>query len=238
MKLEPLTWVAMLIQVGSPSSVGSVPVTQSTILRSPVQVVVRLGWSSETPVSTMPIVTPRPSHVGCASEELRRAGVADRHVGVARGASTRREAVFATLEPTGLGPRIRQRDDLVEVRGVDPGEADRLRDLVQRDGRADVAELIVAIADLGPEPFEPVDHGLGLTRLRRDQQDDRVLPLCARLGDGGAFSFDSLPPGAAVGAVAAARSSSTAPAAVSTASGRKTFFTLSPFEIDLDTASL
>ena len=66
-KLLPLTWFAMLIQVGSPSSVGCVPVTQSTILRSPVLVVSRLGWSSEMPRSTIPIVTPRPSKVGLAS---------------------------------------------------------------------------------------------------------------------------------------------------------------------------
>ena len=40
-KLEPLTCAAMLIQVGSGSVSGSVPVTQSTILRSHVLVVVR-----------------------------------------------------------------------------------------------------------------------------------------------------------------------------------------------------
>ena len=66
-KLEPLTWFSMFTQVGSPSSVGCVPVTQSTTFRSPVLVVVRLGWSSETPESTIPIVTPRPSQVGLAS---------------------------------------------------------------------------------------------------------------------------------------------------------------------------
>jgi hypothetical protein len=63
------TWFDMLIHVGSrpaPASKGLVPVIQFSIFGSPVLVVVRLGWSNETPVSTMPIVTPRPSHVGCA----------------------------------------------------------------------------------------------------------------------------------------------------------------------------
>ena len=35
-------------------------------MRSPVLVVTRLGWSSVTPESRIPIVTPRPSHVGFA----------------------------------------------------------------------------------------------------------------------------------------------------------------------------
>ena len=45
----------------SPSSSGWVPVTQSTILRSPVEVVWRAGWSRSTPESMTPTVTPRPS---------------------------------------------------------------------------------------------------------------------------------------------------------------------------------
>jgi hypothetical protein len=52
--------------VGSPSVAGSVYVTQSTILRSPVLVTLVTGLSRSTPVSRMPIVVPRPSHVGCA----------------------------------------------------------------------------------------------------------------------------------------------------------------------------
>ena len=43
---------------------GSVYVTQSTILRSPVLVVLTTGLSRSTPVSRIPIVTLRPSHVG------------------------------------------------------------------------------------------------------------------------------------------------------------------------------
>src|SRR4029078_11478080 len=53
-------------QVGSPSVAGSVYVTHSTILRSPVLVVLTTGLSRSTPVSRIPIVTLRPSHVGCA----------------------------------------------------------------------------------------------------------------------------------------------------------------------------
>ena len=63
---EPLTCAVMFTQVGSLSSNGSVYVIQSVTFRSPVLVVSRLGWSSETPVSRIPIVTPRPSQVGCA----------------------------------------------------------------------------------------------------------------------------------------------------------------------------
>ena len=54
--------VSMGRHVGSPSSTGSVPVTQSTILVSPVLVFCSDGWSRSTPESTMPMVTPRPSY--------------------------------------------------------------------------------------------------------------------------------------------------------------------------------
>src|SRR4051812_27994303 len=57
----------MSTQVGSLSVSGSVNVTQSMILRAPVLVVARLGWSSVMPESTMPTTTPRPSHAGCAA---------------------------------------------------------------------------------------------------------------------------------------------------------------------------
>src|SRR5262249_39797575 len=57
----------MLRHVGSPSVSGSVYVTQSTILRSPVLVTLTTGLSRWTPRSRMPIVVPRPSQVGWAS---------------------------------------------------------------------------------------------------------------------------------------------------------------------------
>ncbi len=58
--------VSMARQVASPSTSGSVAVTQSTILGSPVVVVCSAGWSRATPESRTPMVTPRPSHVGLA----------------------------------------------------------------------------------------------------------------------------------------------------------------------------
>ena len=72
LKDGPDTWVSIWIHVGSasllvvPVKVGSVMVTQSTILRSPVDVVCRAGFARSTPLSTMAIVVPRPSQVGCA----------------------------------------------------------------------------------------------------------------------------------------------------------------------------
>ncbi len=54
-------------QVASPSTIGSVAVTQSTILRSPVVVFCSAGWPRSTPESRMPMVTPRPSAFGCSS---------------------------------------------------------------------------------------------------------------------------------------------------------------------------
>ena len=61
----PLTSVSIGRQEASSS--GSVAVTQSTILRSPVVVVCSAGWSRSTPESMMPMVTPRPSHCGFAA---------------------------------------------------------------------------------------------------------------------------------------------------------------------------
>ncbi len=60
----PLTSLFICRQVRSPSSTGSVAVTQSTILRSPVEVSASAGWSRSTPESRMPMVTPRPSYFG------------------------------------------------------------------------------------------------------------------------------------------------------------------------------
>ena len=62
-----MTSVSMARQVPSPSNSGSVAVTQSTILRSPVVVVCSAGWSRSTPESMTPMVTPRPSQVGLAA---------------------------------------------------------------------------------------------------------------------------------------------------------------------------
>ena len=69
MKLPPatVTVVFITIQVGSLSVSGSVAVTHSVTLRSPVVVVRRAGWVRSMPVSSWPMVTPRPSHVGCAA---------------------------------------------------------------------------------------------------------------------------------------------------------------------------
>ena len=62
----PVTSVSISRQVKSLSNTGSVAVNQSTIFRSPVDVVCSAGLSRSTPESMMPIVTPRPSHVGWA----------------------------------------------------------------------------------------------------------------------------------------------------------------------------
>src|SRR3954451_22139807 len=61
----PVTAVIMARQEPSLSSNGSVAVTQSTIFRWPVVVFCSAGWSMSTPESMMPMVTPRPSQVGC-----------------------------------------------------------------------------------------------------------------------------------------------------------------------------
>ena len=66
MNVGPVTSVSISRQVKSLSNTGSVAVNQSTIFRSPVDVVCSDGWSRSTPESMMPIVTPRPSHVGWA----------------------------------------------------------------------------------------------------------------------------------------------------------------------------
>lgn len=64
-KTEPFTGLFIRSQVPSPSPTGSVDVTQSTTLRSPVLVFCRAGWPRSTPESRMPMVTPRPSDFGC-----------------------------------------------------------------------------------------------------------------------------------------------------------------------------
>lgn len=64
MKAGPDTEVVIGRQVRSPSTTGSVAVTQSTILRSPVVVFCSAGWARSTPESRMPMVMPRPSAFG------------------------------------------------------------------------------------------------------------------------------------------------------------------------------
>ncbi len=66
-KTGPETGVIWGRQVASPSVSGSVAVTQSTILRSPVVVLCRAGWARSTPESRTPMVTPRPSARGWLS---------------------------------------------------------------------------------------------------------------------------------------------------------------------------
>ncbi len=61
----PDTEAVILSQVPSPSLTGSVAVTQSTILRSPVVVFCSAGWPRSTPESRTPMVIPRPSAFGC-----------------------------------------------------------------------------------------------------------------------------------------------------------------------------
>ena len=63
----PVTGVSMGRHEASFSRIGWVPVTQSTILRSPVVVSWRAGWSRSTPESMTPMVTPRPSQALFAS---------------------------------------------------------------------------------------------------------------------------------------------------------------------------
>ena len=74
----------MVTQVPSPEFVAFA-LYQSMILRSPVLVVCSAGVSRSMPESMTAIVVPRPSHFGCGEGELRGAGVAGGHVGVARG---------------------------------------------------------------------------------------------------------------------------------------------------------
>ncbi len=62
--MGPVTDVVIGRQVPSPSVTGSVAVTQSTILRSPVVVFWSAGLARSTPESRTPMVTPRPSAFG------------------------------------------------------------------------------------------------------------------------------------------------------------------------------
>ncbi|CAM5581122.1 hypothetical protein SCYAM73S_02558 [Streptomyces cyaneofuscatus] len=64
MNVGPVTVCDICSQVPSPSFTGSVAVTQSTILRSPVVVFFSAGWPRSTPESRTPMVIPRPSAVG------------------------------------------------------------------------------------------------------------------------------------------------------------------------------
>ncbi|CAM5384434.1 hypothetical protein SGLAM104S_03309 [Streptomyces glaucescens] len=66
-KPGPATEVVIRRQVPSPSATGSVAVTQSTILRSPVVVFCSAGCPRSTPESRMPMVMPRPSAFGWSS---------------------------------------------------------------------------------------------------------------------------------------------------------------------------
>ncbi len=66
-KLGPETLVVIGRQVASLSRIGSVAVTQSTILRSPVVVFWSAGWERSTPESRTPMVMPRPSAFGWSS---------------------------------------------------------------------------------------------------------------------------------------------------------------------------
>ncbi len=66
-KLGPETSEVIGSQVPSASVSGSVAVTQSTILRSPVVVFCSAGWPRSMPESRMPMVTPRPSASGWSS---------------------------------------------------------------------------------------------------------------------------------------------------------------------------
>ena len=93
------TSVIMGRQVASLSRTGSVAVTQSTILRSPVVVFCRAGWSRSTPESRTPIVMPRPSYVGCdflkSTEPMSCVGM----YGLASGVFLPGAATFAAAAP-------------------------------------------------------------------------------------------------------------------------------------------
>src|ERR671913_204211 len=104
----PVTEVIMARQDPSLSRSGWVPVTQSTILRSPVVVVCSAGWSRSTPESMTPIVIPRPSHAGFASlkstDPMSRVGMNGLSFGVlAPGPAT--AAALAVPDPPGAGLR-------------------------------------------------------------------------------------------------------------------------------------
>ena len=110
-KVGPVTLVIMARHEPSLSSSGSVAVTQSTILRSPVLVVCRAGWSRSTPESMTPMVMPRPSQVGLAFlkaiDPMSRVGMYGLSLGVpAPGAATAAAAAVPADSASGLGRGI------------------------------------------------------------------------------------------------------------------------------------
>src|ERR687898_2684213 len=107
----PVTEVIMARQDPSLSRSGWVPVTQSTILRSPVVVVCSAGWSRSTPESMTPIVIPRPSHAWLASlkstDPMSRVGMKGLSFGVlAPGPATAAALVVPDPSASGLGRGI------------------------------------------------------------------------------------------------------------------------------------
>ena len=98
------------------------------------------------PVSTMPIVTPRPSQVGLAAVKSSEFVSCTGMYGFDRG-------VAALGGVCGVGshlarrPRILERNDLVEVETLDPADRGDRLDLVGRDAREHVAEAVVLVQD-------------------------------------------------------------------------------------------
>ena len=87
------------------------PVTQSTILRSPVVVFCSAGWSRSTPESMTPMVTPRPSQALFASlnatEPMSRVGMYGLSFGVlAPGPATAASLAVPDPSASGLGSGI------------------------------------------------------------------------------------------------------------------------------------
>ncbi len=94
-------------QVASPSAIGSVEVTQSTIFRSPVVVFCSAGWPRSTPESRMPMVMPRPSAFGCSltksTAPVSKDGLYGFAVGVFRSGPGRAAAGEPDFVPSGAG---------------------------------------------------------------------------------------------------------------------------------------
>ncbi len=132
------------------------------------------------PVSTMPIVTPRPSQVGLASVKSPRPCPASACTRSTRGVA----ALGGTcgVGATGaLGPRILERNDLVEVDPLDRVEGGDRLDLVGGDAREHVAEAVVAVQDRAALRLDASDDVAVGAGLRGDDHDDGALALRLRL---------------------------------------------------------
>ena len=144
----------MLIHVGSASVTGSVPVTQSTILRSPVLVVVQARM-----VERDAGVDDADRHAAAVPgrvrvDELRGAGVASACTGSAA-ASPRPELAARRSGEMPSGRGSGSGTSSIDVERQHAVQVRRVLDLAGRDTRPHVAERLIGIPTDPPRPWSP-----------------------------------------------------------------------------------